>query len=68
MFPPINTLEMIKFMHDEVHEKREQSQLREIAAQHSESRFGRISRLLFRRPRPDFEACGERDLIEPSAV
>lgn len=68
MLPPLNTLEMIKFMHDEVHEKREQSQLRELAAQTSEHRLGRVARVLFRRSRSEPEAYRECDLIEPSTV
>lgn len=68
MLPPLNTLDMIKYMHDEVHEKQERSQLREVAAHHSEHRLGRIARVLFRRSQPEPDGYCDSDLIEPSTV
>lgn len=68
MLPPLNTLDMIKYMHDEVHEKQERSQLRELAAQHSEHRLGRVARVLFRRSQPVCRECREGEWIEPATV
>jgi hypothetical protein len=68
MLPPMNTLDMIKYMHDEVHEKQERSQTRELAAQHSEHRLAGIGRALFRRAQPRCEERCDGELIEPATV
>jgi len=70
MLPPMQTLDMIKFMHEELHEKREQSQQRELVAHYSEHRAGGIVRLLARRFRRQSE-CREYcdgELIEPATI
>jgi hypothetical protein len=68
MLPPLTTLDMIKYMHDEVHQKGERSLRRELAARHGEYRSTRIARMLFRRGRPAVEESREHGLIESPMV
>ncbi|CAN5671187.1 hypothetical protein BH09CHL1_BH09CHL1_00400 [soil metagenome] len=49
MMPPIESLSMIKFMHDELHEKRAASRQRALATMNAESLVARLFRKLFRR-------------------
>jgi hypothetical protein len=49
MMPPIENLTMVKYMHDELHEKRAASRERELAAKCSEHRFSRLFRTVLRR-------------------
>jgi hypothetical protein len=68
MLPPLNTLDMMKYMHDEVHEKQERSQSRELAARYSEHRLARIGRALLRRAQPRCEERCDGELAEPSTI
>lgn len=68
MIPPQTILDMHKFMHDELHGKREASQRREPAAQTSEHRLGRIARTLCRRQRRELVSNRESDQFKTATI
>jgi len=68
MMPPNTILEMQKFMHDELHGKREARELSDAVAPIRERRFNRVVRALLRRSPREIDTCREGDRVKPASV
>jgi hypothetical protein len=68
MMPPSTILEMQKFMHDELHEKRQASEYAEFSARRRGLLLGQVVRSLIGRPRRELESYCEADRIKSPAI